>query len=59
MIDFAFSFACNAHQSSASPGTVFVLEENGESSNASCSAGARKAYDIEPRYVGIGHETVA
>ena len=54
MIERAKSFACKAHQSSASPGSIRVREANGVSSKASLSDGARNACKIDPRYVGIG-----
>ena len=54
MIERVKSFACKAHQSSASPGSIRVREANAVSSKASLSDGARNACKIDPRYVGIG-----
>jgi hypothetical protein len=57
-IDLEASLACTAQESSASPGTIRVLEANGERSRASLSDGARSPYAVGPRYVGIGHVVV-
>ena len=59
MMDRGLSLANNAHESSASPATIRVLDAKGESANASLKDGARNANDVGPRYVGIGHAVVA